>query len=134
MSYLMQCTLLLLCSKPQKFVSCYTRNHGRYQSEATLEGALSIHCVPYPIRVNIFLPYHINTGSISQTMSNCALQVSQHMLHNNLVCLCQLTYKLAKCTHCIANIWSGVNHIHQLSNQLFVQSQINFVIIGIRHT
>jgi hypothetical protein len=85
------------------------------------------------LRVNIFLPYHINSGSISQTMSNCASQVSQHMLHSNPVCLSQLTHKLAKCTHCIANIWSGVNQIHQLSNQLYVQSLINFVRIRRRH-
>jgi hypothetical protein len=67
-----------------------------------------------------YISYHINTGSISQTMSNCASQVSQHVFHNNLVCLSRLTYKLAKCTHCIANIWSGVNQIHQLFNQLSV--------------
>jgi hypothetical protein len=47
------------------------------------------------------------------TMSNCALQVSQHMLRSNPVCLSRLTHKLAKCTHCIASIWSSVNQIHR---------------------
>jgi hypothetical protein len=130
----MQCTLLCCAQSHKSSFPATPGNHGRSQSEATPKGALSIHCAPCPIRVNIFLPYHINTGSISQTMSNCASQVSQHMLRNNLVCLSQLTYKLAKCTHCIENIWSGVNQIHQLSNQLSVQSRINFVRIGRRHT
>jgi hypothetical protein len=129
----MQCTMLLLCSKPQNLFPSTPGNHGRSQSEATPEGCSSCPC-SLPNQSQYIPPYHINTGSISQTMSNCASQVSQHMLHNNPVCLSRLTYKLAKCTHCIENIWYGVNQIHQLSNQLSVQIQINFVRIERRHT
>jgi hypothetical protein len=88
-------------------------NHGRSQGEATHVGSLPIHCAPYPMRVSISLQSHFNTRIMSQTMSNCASQVSQQMLHNNLVCLSQLIHKMAKCTHYIENIWSSVNHIHQ---------------------
>jgi hypothetical protein len=56
--------------------------------------------------------YCTNTAFLC-TMSNCASQVSQHMLSNNPVCLSRLTHKLAKCTHYIESIWFGVNHIHQ---------------------
>jgi hypothetical protein len=84
-------------------------NHGRSQTEATHESALPIHYVPCPIIINISLQSHFNTGSISQAISNCSSQVSQHVLCSYPMQLSWLTHELAKCTHCITNIWSGVN-------------------------
>jgi hypothetical protein len=118
MDFHTQCNVLCFCNAQNHKIlfPATPGNHGRSQSEATPEGALPIHCAPYPIKVSISLQSHVNIRIISRTISNCASWVSQHMLHNNPVCLSWLTHKLSKCTHCIANIWSGVNHIHQWSN------------------
>ena len=89
------------------------RNHGRPQTEATPRGALLVHYAPCPIRISISLQSHVNTKSISHAISNCALQVSQHMLRCYPMHMSQLTHELDKCTHYIENIWSGVNQIHQ---------------------
>jgi len=75
--------------------------HGRSQSEATPGGSLPIHYAPCPIKVIISLQSHVNTASISHTMSNYVSQGSQHMLRSNPICLSRHNCELAKCTHYI---------------------------------
>jgi hypothetical protein len=118
LTYLMQCTMLLLCSKAIEF-------HFLLHQETMEDPKVKQH-----LKV-LFL----STTLPGQSQSIYSFQTSTFIdLRSNLLCLSQLTYKLAKCTLYMANIWFGVNQIYQLSNQLFVQSQINFVRIERRHT
>jgi len=63
------------------------RNHGSPQTEEKPKGFLAIHCAPYPIIINISLQSHINTGSISQAISNYASQPNTWFVATQCICL-----------------------------------------------
>jgi hypothetical protein len=78
------CNILSLCGTQshRSLLHATLGNHGRPQTKATPRGALPVHSAPCPIRIRISPQSHVNTRNISQAISNCASQVSQHMLRS----------------------------------------------------
>jgi hypothetical protein len=100
------CNIIGLCGTQRHIILLPITpiSHGIPQTKATPIGSLPVHNAPYPIRINISMQSHVNTGIISKAISNYALQVSQHMLLSFPMYLSWMTHKLAKCTRCIENI------------------------------
>ena len=69
-----QCYILYFCGTQghRALFPVALGNHGRPQGKTTTRCALSVHCAPCPISIDISLQTQVYTGGISRAISNCA--------------------------------------------------------------
>lgn len=97
------------------------------KARATTRCALPINNFSSPIKISVFMQYHI-FGSISQTKIDHPMQISQYMFGNNPMCMKGINHKLTQTIHCKAYIQMVVRKEHQFPNQLLILRRIHQII------